>query len=196
MRCGRPPTGRDRARITPLLFQSERGLLYYSSPREESFTIPVRERNPLLFQENDFEHTEAVRSAHSYSPHYLCVSCTICVLSPCCPSSWAPMHVSAGALAVARGCERVRVGQKGSPRNRVRRRPLGLASQIDLIVLSVNPRGRISQGKVSVRNLKSRASGCERFANTRRNIREESGTESDSAASACKFRLRKCIPNK
>ena len=33
----------------PLLFYSERGILYYSTPREESFTIPLRERNPLLF---------------------------------------------------------------------------------------------------------------------------------------------------
>ena len=27
----------------------ERGILYYSTPREESFTILLRERNPLLF---------------------------------------------------------------------------------------------------------------------------------------------------
>ena len=33
----------------PLLFYSERGILYYSTPREESFTILLRERNPLLF---------------------------------------------------------------------------------------------------------------------------------------------------
>ena len=32
----------------PLLSKSERGILYYPSPREESFTIQVRERNPLL----------------------------------------------------------------------------------------------------------------------------------------------------
>ena len=33
----------------PLLFYSERGILYYSTPREESFTILLRERSPLLF---------------------------------------------------------------------------------------------------------------------------------------------------
>ena len=34
------PSGRDEL--------SERGILYYSTPREESFTILLRERNPLL----------------------------------------------------------------------------------------------------------------------------------------------------
>ena len=33
----------------PQSFYSERGILYYSTPREESFTILLRERNPLLF---------------------------------------------------------------------------------------------------------------------------------------------------
>ena len=32
----------------PLLSKSERGILYWPSPREASFTIQVRERNPLL----------------------------------------------------------------------------------------------------------------------------------------------------
>ena len=32
----------------PLLFYSERGILYYSTPREESFTILLRERKLLL----------------------------------------------------------------------------------------------------------------------------------------------------
>ena len=46
-RRGRLPT----AAITnpPLLLYSERGVLYYSTPREESFTILLRERSPLLF---------------------------------------------------------------------------------------------------------------------------------------------------
>ena len=33
----------------PLLFYSQRVILYYSTPREESFTILLPERNPLLF---------------------------------------------------------------------------------------------------------------------------------------------------
>ena len=34
--------------LNPLLFYSQRGILYYSTPREESFTILLPERNPLL----------------------------------------------------------------------------------------------------------------------------------------------------
>ena len=44
-----PNQGGRRAISAALLFYSERGILYYSTPREESFTILLRERNPLLF---------------------------------------------------------------------------------------------------------------------------------------------------
>ena len=56
MRGAFPSPGRDAEQKSrgpgpevagnPLLFYSERGILYYSTPREESFTILLRERNP------------------------------------------------------------------------------------------------------------------------------------------------------
>ena len=52
----------------PLLFYSERGILYYSTPREESFTILLRERNPLLFAHYSFM-IDIVESLAGYS-HY------------------------------------------------------------------------------------------------------------------------------
>ena len=38
-----------RAALQCALLCSQRGILYYSTPREESFTILLPERNPLLF---------------------------------------------------------------------------------------------------------------------------------------------------
>ena len=60
----------------PLLFRSERGILYYSSPREESFTIPVREsgleyclqKEPMPCREQSLCQTSRVRQAPPPEP--------------------------------------------------------------------------------------------------------------------------------
>ena len=63
----------------PLLFYSERGILYYSTPREESFTILLRERNPLLFYSE-----RGIRAGGGLSALLLSCSLMCDPVSRCC----------------------------------------------------------------------------------------------------------------